>query len=276
MQNRQIKLVSIDIDGTLLNDQRVITPAVKAAVQAAVAAGVYVVITTGRPRTGVLEVLQQLDLMTGSHYVITHNGALVARTDGQETVYQERLPLPALEQAFAFAKEQGVYIQAESDQTAQTLDRAINVWASQENDVVRLPLRVVDDVAAIEAGGFVKALAIGDEKQMDAVQAAVPASLAAAANVVRSTPNNLEFMNLSASKGQAMLALAAKLDIEPAATMAIGDQENDLTMLEAAGLGVAMGNAVPDVKAVADVETADNNHDGVAKALDRYVLSALD
>lgn len=91
-------------------------------------------------------------------------------------------------------------------------------------------------------------------------------------SVIRSTANNLEFINKDASKGNALEALAKALNVDIKNTMAIGDQENDYSMIERAGLGVAMGNAIEKIKTIADIETATNNDSGVARALERYVL----
>ena len=90
--------------------------------------------------------------------------------------------------------------------------------------------------------------------------------------VTSSLPNNLEVNDQSIDKGKGLLALAAMLGIRPEETMAVGDSSNDLAMLRAAGLGVAMGNGSAEAKAAADVTTDDNNHDGAAKAIERYVL----
>ena len=90
--------------------------------------------------------------------------------------------------------------------------------------------------------------------------------------MIRSTANNLEFIDQRASKGNALLALAELLSVDPSETMAIGDQENDRSMLEVAGVSVAMGNAIPSIKAIAEFETVTNNDSGVAHALKKYVL----
>ncbi|MBS9335485.1 Cof-type HAD-IIB family hydrolase [Fructobacillus sp. M1-13] len=268
----EIKLISIDIDGTLLNDNREITKAVKEAVKMASEQGIYVVITTGRPATGVKGVIEELGLVSDKQYVITHNGGMAQTTDHSDVVYHETLPWDLFKEAEAFAKDQKSYLQIESDEYAYTMDREQNVFVSQENYVVQLPLKVVDSLADVADVPFVKAMLIGEEGFMDQVQAQVPKKLLEQANVVRSTPNNLEFMNKAASKGAAMMALAKKLGIDPKETMAIGDQENDVTMIQQAGIGVAMGNAVPLIQNVADVQTTDNNHDGVANAIKKFAL----
>ncbi|MBS9337114.1 Cof-type HAD-IIB family hydrolase [Fructobacillus parabroussonetiae] len=270
----KIKLISIDIDGTLLNDNREITPAVKAAVQEANEQGIYVVITTGRPATGVKNVIEELGLVSDNQYVITHNGGMAQSTDHSKMIYHETLPWSLFKEAEAFAQQQQAYLQIESDEFAYTMAREQNVFVSQENFVVQLPLKVVDSLADVQDVPFVKAMLIGEKNFMDRVQEQVPTDLKEQANVVRSTPNNLEFMNKDASKGAAMLALAAKLGIQAEETMAIGDQENDVTMIRQAGIGVAMGNAVPMIQEAADVQTTDNNHDGVANAIRRYALNS--
>lgn len=269
---KNIKLISIDIDGTLLNDSREITPAVKEAVQQASERGIYVVITTGRPATGVKKVIEDLGLVSSKQFVITHNGGMAQTTDHSKVVYHEALAWDLFKEAQAFAVSRDAYLQIESDEYAYTLDREQNVFVSQENYVVQLPLKVVDSLADMQNTSFVKAMIIGEESFIDQVQAAVPSDLSERANVVRSTPNNLEFMNRDASKGSAMLALAKSLGIKPEETMAIGDQENDVTMIRQAGIGVAMGNAVPMIQEAADVQTTDNNHDGVANAIQKYAL----
>ena len=145
-------------------------------------------------------------------------------------------------------------------------------WASFENSLVNLPLFVLDSEAELEKVEFIKAIANDEESKLDLVQAAVPDDISQNVNVIRSTANNLEFIDRQASKGNALLALAKKLAVKPSETMAIGDQANDYSMIEQAGIGVAMGNAIPDIKQIADFETATNNASGVAKAIEHFVL----
>ncbi len=91
---------------------------------------------------------------------------------------------------------------------------------------------------------------------------------------MQSTPHNLEFMNKAASKGAGLAVLRDILQLAVAETMALGDQQNDLTMIETAGLGIAMGNAIPALKQIAQAETTTQNEDGVGVAIEKYVLNA--
>lgn len=268
----EIKIVSIDIDGTLINDRHEITPKVKQAVQAALAQDVKIVITTGRPLPGVQDILSELGIAGADQYVITYNGGLVQTADGQKTLFRQPLAVSEFKKINAFMAAQETYVQVESHDAAYTTNHRVHPWASFENSLVNLPLFVLDSEAELENVAFIKAIANAESDALDAVQAAVPAEISEQVNVIRSTANNLEFIDLQASKGNALLALADELGVARGATMAIGDQANDYSMIEKAGIGVAMGNAIPSLKAIADYETTSNNDSGVAQAIEKFVL----
>lgn len=267
-----IKLITIDIDDTLVNTAKQVTPRVKAALQEANAQGVKVVLTTGRPLPGVQEYLDELGLNhQDDQYAITYNGGVVQTTNGEELggkelAYSDYLRLREV------ADELGAYLQVETIDAAYTSAKEINYWASRENFLIKMPLFIkpVDEMDPNDH--YVKFMFIGDEADIDAWRDALPNDVKEAYYIVKSTPQHLEFMHKDATKGSGLLTLADKLGIDQSETMALGDQQNDITMIEAAGLGVAMGNAVPEVKAVADVETTTQNTDGVGVAVEKWVL----
>lgn len=267
-----IKLITIDIDDTLVNTAKQVTPRVKAALQEATAQGVKVVLTTGRPLPGVQEYLDELGLNhQDDQYAITYNGGVVQTTNGEELggkelAYSDYLRLREV------ADELGAYLQLETIDAAYTSAKEINYWASRENFLIKMPL-IIKPVDEMDPNDhYVKFMFIGDEADIDSWRDALPADVKEAYYIVKSTPQHLEFMHKDATKGSGLLTLAAKLGIDRSETMALGDQQNDVTMIEAAGLGVAMGNAVPEVKAVADVETTTQNADGVGVAVEKWVL----
>lgn len=267
-----IKLITIDIDDTLVNTAKQVTPRVKAALQEATAQGVKVVLTTGRPLPGVQEYLDELVLNhQDDQYAITYNGGVVQTTNGEELggkelAYSDYLRLREV------ADELGAYLQVETIDAAYTSAKEINYWASRENFLIKMPL-IIKPVDEMDPNDhYVKFMFIGDEADIDSWRDALPADVKEAYYIVKSTPQHLEFMHKDATKGSGLLTLAAKLGIDRSETMALGDQQNDVTMIEAAGLGVAMGNAVPEVKAVADVETTTQNADGVGVAVEKWVL----
>ncbi|MEE6706187.1 sugar-phosphatase [Weissella confusa] len=267
-----IKLITIDIDDTLVNTAKQVTPRVKAALQEATAQGVKVVLTTGRPLPGVQEYLDELGLNhQDDQYAITYNGGVVQTTNGEELggkelAYSDYLRLREV------ADELGAYLQVETIDAAYTSAKEINYWASRENFLIKMPL-IIKPVDEMDPNDhYVKFMFIGDEADIDSWRDALPADVKEAYYIVKSTPQHLEFMHKDATKGSGLLTLAAKLGIDRSETMALGDQQNDVTMIEAAGLGVAMGNAVPEVKAVADVETTTQNADGVGVAVEKWLL----
>ena len=267
-----IKLITIDIDDTLVNTAKQVTPRVKAALQEATAQGVKVVLTTGRPLPGVQEYLDESGLNhQDDQYAITYNGGVVQTTNGEELggkelAYSDYLRLREV------ADELGAYLQVETIDAAYTSAKEINYWASRENFLIKMPL-IIKPVDEMDPNDhYVKFMFIGDEADIDSWRDALPADVKEAYYIVKSTPQHLEFMHKDATKGSGLLTLAAKLGIDRSETMALGDQQNDVTMIEAAGLGVAMGNAVPEVKAVADVETTTQNADGVGVAVEKWVL----
>ncbi|TGE56726.1 sugar-phosphatase [Weissella confusa] len=267
-----IKLITIDIDDTLVNTAKQVTPRVKAALQEATAQGVKVVLTTGRPLPGVQEYLDELGLNhQDDQYAITYNGGVVQTTNGEELggkelAYSDYLRLREV------ADELGAYLQVETIDAAYTSAKEINYWASRENFLIKMPL-IIKPVDEMDPNDhYVKFMFIGDEADIESWRDALPADVKEAYYIVKSTPQHLEFMHKDATKGSGLLTLAAKLGIDRSETMALGDQQNDVTMIEAAGLGVAMGNAVPEVKAVADVETTTQNADGVGVAVEKWVL----
>ena len=267
-----IKLITIDIDDTLVNTAKQVTPRVKAALQEATAQGVKVVLTTGRPLPGVQEYLDELGLNhQDDQYAITYNGGVVQTTNGEELggkelAYSDYLRLREV------ADELGAYLQVETIDAAYTSAKEINYWASRENFLIKMPL-IIKPVDEMDPNDhYVKFMFIGDEADIDAWRDALPNDVKEAYYIVKSTPQHLEFMHKDATKGSGLLTLADKLGIDQSETMALGDQQNDITMIEAAGLGVAMGNAVPEVKAVADVETTTQNTDGVGVAVEKWVL----
>ena len=119
---------------------------------------------------------------------------------------------------------------------------------------------------------MIKMMMIDEPAILDAAIAQIPADFKERYTVVKSAPFYLEVLHPGASKGVGLAQLASHLELTSDEVMAIGDNENDLTMLEYAGIGVAMKNAIPIVKEVADVETASNDEDGVALVVEQYVL----
>ena len=266
------KLIVIDIDGTLLNDDRKITPAVYQALKAAEAQGVRIVLCTGRPLTGVQDLLTELDLFTDNDFVITYNGSLVQKTKDQAIISEFGLS----HEDYAFvemtARQLGVHLHVETQDTMFTANRDISPYTVYEAFLVNMPLKYRTPEEMTPDLNIIKMMMIDEPALLDSVIPQLPAALTEQYNVVKSAPFFLEVLNKKAHKGAAVKKLAEHLGIDQSEVMAIGDNENDLTMVEYAGIGVAMANATENVRNMADVITASNEEDGVAKVINEYVL----
>lgn len=272
-----IQLVAIDIDGTLINDQRQITPRTVAAIKKAMQHDVRVVLCTGRPMTGVASYLQQLELAHSPHeYVICYNGALAQSTNGN-VLAQYTLDFDDYIDFATFCTKQGVDSIIETSDYIYTSNQNISPYTVYESGLVSMPLRyrTLDQLNQMRDQLTIGKAMITDEKaKIDALIEQIPESLTQRFRVVRSEDFYLEMINKQTSKGIALEALTQKLGLNADNVMAIGNAQNDESMLEYAGVGVAMANSIPHTLQMADVVTQnDNNHDGVAEAIQKYVLN---
>ncbi|GGE32015.1 sugar-phosphatase [Streptococcus himalayensis] len=266
-----IQLVAVDIDGTLLTSNREITPEVFAAVQDAKAAGVKIVIATGRPIAGVRQLLSDLQLNEAGNFVVTFNGGLVQDTvTGQEFIketmsYEDYLDIEVQ------SRKLGVHMHAITKEGIFTANRNIGKYTVHESNLVQMPIfyRTPEEMHNKE---IVKMMYIDEPDILDAAIAHLPAEFYERYNIVKSAPFYLEILPKTTSKGAAILHLAEKLGLTKDQVMAIGDEENDRSMLEAVGNPVVMENGNPEIKKIAKYITKSNDESGVAYAIRKWVL----
>lgn len=270
-----IKLVAIDIDGTLINDHRAVTPKTVATIKRASAAGVKIVLCTGRPMTGVEPFLEQLDLAhSDNEYVVAFNGGLAQNTNG-EVIVNYTVDFDDYIDILSFATKHNVKSIIETKDYIYTTNQDISPYAVHESGLVFMPMRYrsLDQINTMRDQIVVgKYMMTDDKAKLDEADAALPNDLAAQFKIVRSEDYYLEFVNKHAGKGATLAALCERLGVQASEVMAIGNAQNDESMIEFVGMGVAMGNSIPSTIAKADVTVADNNHDGVAEAIEKYVL----
>ncbi|GBG97075.1 sugar-phosphatase [Lactococcus termiticola] len=266
-----IKLVAIDLDGTLLDPDRKIVAEVKEAVAKAKKAGVKIVITTGRPLMGVKDILDELNLNEPGDYVITYNGALVQRADTGEEFIRESLTAEDYLNIEAAARKIGSPLHAITIDGIYTSNRDIGKYTVHEAEMVKMPLhfRQPEEIAGLE---IAKVMIVDEAESLDNAIAYLPFEFFERYTMVKSTPYYLEFMNKKASKGNAVLELAEKLFLDKDELMAIGDEENDRSMLEAVGNPVVMENGKEALKKIAKYITKSNAEAGVAHAINTWVL----
>lgn len=262
-----IKLVAIDLDDTLLDNSRVVSPRACAAIRAAVAGGVTVTLATGRMYRSALPYARQLELDVP---LVTYNGALIKCSGSGETLLHRPLDAGTAAEVLAFFRERGWYVQVYLDDTLYVRERDAN--ARYYETISGVDAVAVGDALWTLPGEPTKLLALAEPDRIQEINAAVAAAFGDRVYTAVSKAFYLEITHPGVNKGVALDFLAGRLGIGREAVMAIGDSINDLDMIGYAGLGVAMGNANPRVKAAAQAVTAANDADGVAEAIEKYVL----
>jgi Cof subfamily protein (haloacid dehalogenase superfamily) len=267
-----IDLIAIDMDGTLLDSNHAISPRVKKAITAVRTQGVRIVLATGRPFSGVEKYLEELGLTSEGDYCITFNGAVIQNAADTKSVAETTLGYDDFLYCEKIARDLGVHFHVLYERSMMTPNADISSHTVRDAYISHTPLlyRSVEQVDP--AWRFRKFMMVDDEAVLDKAIANFPPELLQRYTVVKSAADFLEILHPEAGKGRALATLAAYLGVSQERIMAIGDQENDLVMLEFAGVAVAMGNAIDAVKAVADHVTTSNNEDGVAVAIERYAL----
>lgn len=267
-----IKLVAIDLDGTLLNEHHEINQPVIDSIKAARQAGVYVVLSTGRPLSGTKNQLDTLGLTNADDFIITYNGGLVLNTNTWDVIAEHRLTRENYLEIDELSRRLDVHLHCADKKAMYTSNRDISPYTILESYLVDLPLHYRTPEEIAQSILPVKMMMIDEPAILEAAFKKIPAEYFEKYTIVRSTPFFLEWLNPKASKGLALKELSEHLGIKQSEVMAIGDAENDLSMIEFAGIGVAMGNGSESIKAAADYTVATNLADGVKEAFDRWVL----
>jgi Cof subfamily protein (haloacid dehalogenase superfamily) len=265
-----IKLIAIDLDGTLLNSHHQLTDRTKHTLRKAIAAGIQVVIATGKTRYSAREAISELALQTPGVYL---QGLMICNSDGSIR-HQQPISPDVVRDVAAFARSRGLSMAAYSggdiltEQRNTHTDRLI---AYHEP----VPTEIASYETALETRPMNKLLLIDTVDSCTEARQALAPLLEGRATQVQALADMLEILPPGASKGVGLRWLLDDLGIAPEQVMAIGDGENDIEMLQMVGIGVAMGNANPLAKAAADYVVASNDEDGVAEAVERFVLAPM-
>lgn len=267
-----IKLIAIDLDGTLLDNQKRISARNKLALKQAKEKGIKIVLCTGRPLRAIEPFLEELDLLNEGDFSITFNGGLVQKNDTGEVIERAALNVADIHTLVDLAKELDLPMDVLSQDTVIILNPS-------EKHLTLYPemsplLNREEGIASelVEGRLYNKVVVAYHPEYLDQQIQKIPDVIKEAYEVIKTRENLLEFMPKGITKAYGISLLAKDLGITVDEVMCIGDEENDLPMIEYAGIGVAMANAIPRVKEIADVVTASNEEDGVAQVIEKYVL----
>lgn len=269
-------MIFLDLDGTLLNDDKQLPQVNKEAIDEALKMGHKVLVCTGRPLSSAIRQIPVLGLDRPGCYAITYNGGLIYDIGAKKSIYKKTLPLDQVkyvfDHAYAFG---GIHIQTYTD------EGLICEFDTQESRdysrITKTDRKVVKDIfEELNGQEPCKMLSIAygcDRERIEAFRDSLIDWAKGKMNVCFSNRDYLEFMPEGISKGDAVRFMADYLDVPMENTIAVGDAENDITMIQAAAVGAVMKNGTEEVKQYGNYITEkDNNEGGVAEVIRRFML----
>ncbi|MGG9647466.1 sugar-phosphatase [Escherichia coli] len=269
---KTIRLIASDLDGTLLTNNHTVSDKNRANIRLAVDNGVQFILASGRPWLGIRPYIKELGLDIPGNYCISNNGALIHDASDGTVLNAHTLNFDDYLELEALSRKIGVHIHGATLDKIITTNTDISPYTVRESFLTNMPLEYSPISETNPSIVLAKLMLIDEPEVLAPALKKIPDDLFKRFTMVKSAPYFFEILNAHSSKGNAVSWIANKLNIDMSHVMCIGDQENDISMIKLAGLGVAMGNAVPATLAEADVVTQDNENDGVAEAIAKYVL----
>lgn len=265
------KLIALDIDGTLTNSQKEITPRTRYALMEAQKQGKKIILASGRQPVGIMPIAKDLMLDRFGGFIMAFNGGRIINCETGETMVSKLFPLEYLPDIVNVLKDSNITINTYDDKRIIS-DNKVNDYTYVERDVIKAEMVVVDDFISSVRFDINKILLAGEPDELDKYQKILADRYDGLLDVYKSAPYFLEIMPFGVTKGSMLPLLLDKLKIKREELAAFGDNYNDMTMIGYAGFGVAMGNAETDVKKIADYICESNDNDGIANTLDKFVL----
>ena len=267
---RKIRLIAIDLDGTLLTSKKTISSYNLAVLRRAVAAGIYITVSSGRRYADAMEFSEAI---APGQPIICSNGSMACTHDPFDVVYCECLSKAKLRAVVEVLEKEKCYYHVYCDDGSVMESRTANPGKKRKLNCYDYAGDVLsgDEMPKYVGDGALKVVCFTpDTEKLVRIRAGM--EKIGDLEINSSWWDNLEMLAQGVHKGAALRALAEKLNVPMEETMAFGDNENDLSMLSAAGLSVAMGNATDAVKEKADYVTDTNDEDGVGRAIAKLVF----
>ena len=269
------KLLVLDVDGTLLNDEREISKRTLAALLKVQQMGVRIVLASGRPTYGLMPLAKTLELGNYGGFVLSYNGCQIIKAQNGEILFERRINpemLPYLEKK---ARKNGFAIFTYHDDTLIT-DSPDNEYIKNEALLNNLKIIKEDEFSTAIDFAPCKCMLVSDkEEALIELEQHWEKRLAGTLDAFRSEPYFLEVVPCGVNKANTLGALLEHLGVTREEVIAVGDGVCDVTMLQLAGMGVAMGHSQDSVKVCADYVTASNEEDGVALAVEKLILAEV-
>lgn len=275
-----IKAIALDIDGTLTNDEKVVTPRTREALLAAERAGVRLILASGRPAQGLRALGRELELDRYHGLLVAYNGAHVVDAMTGDVLFDQPMEPAIMRELLDHLRQfdvipwvtEGEYLYVEDAYRCHIGYRGeqMNI-VKYERDACALIIREVRDLVEVLDHPQDKILTAGTDTYLAAHAEEMYAPFRDRLSGMFTAPFYFEFMAPGINKAHALAGALPKLGIDAAEVAAFGDGQNDAAMIAWAGMGVAMANAIDETKAAANMVTASNNEDGIALALEKIL-----
>ncbi|MFT8889331.1 MAG: Cof-type HAD-IIB family hydrolase [Ethanoligenens sp.] len=272
----EYKVLALDIDGTVTNSEKQITENTKNTILQAQKQGIKVVLASGRPVHGVAPLAHELELDRYEGYILAFNGGKIIDCKTQKTIFEQVIQPEWVSKLYDAAKENNVHILSYTeDGNTVITEHPDDIYVQLECRINNMPLRQVSSFKESVRYPVNKCIMTDEDKVLAKVEPRVKEFVNGQLNVFRSEPFFLEVMPNHVDKAFALQKLLETLGYTNKNLIACGDGYNDVSMLDFAGLGVAMENAQDTAKKVSNFITRSNDEDGVAYAIDKFILETV-
>ncbi|MCL1950069.1 MAG: Cof-type HAD-IIB family hydrolase [Turicibacter sp.] len=263
------KIIVLDLDGTLMSSKNQILPETKKALIRAQERGIKVVLASGRPTFGMVKAAKELRLDEFGGFTLSYNGGRIICAQSGDRIYDDSLTPEIAHELYDLAKEMNINIMAYEEEHIVTVDD--DQWIQKESFINDMPIKKVEDFKTAVTFNTVKCLCTGEPDYLEGVEKKFQERLGERLSVMRSMPFFLEIMPQNINKAYSLQKLCDHLGIDKSEMIACGDGYNDLPMIEFAGLGVAMANAVAEVKERANYITKSNDENGILHVIEKFM-----
>lgn len=266
------KMLVLDLDGTLTNDRKEITPKTKEALMKAQEAGIRIVLASGRPTFGIAPLADELEIYKYGGVVMAFNGGKIMDWTTRNVMFEQILDEEYVPFLFHKAIENGMSILTYQGK-AIAATKKDDEYVQHEAFINKMPIVQYDDFLHQVTYPINKCLIVGNPLSLHQLELEISREMDGKMSVYRSADFFLECVPLGVDKAKSLQRLIDELSIRKEEVIACGDGYNDLSMIEYAGLGVAMENANQTVKEAADFITFSNENDGVAHVIERFIFN---
>lgn len=264
------KWIILDLDGTLNNDEKKITPKTQAALLAAQEQGAKIVLASGRPTSGFKREIEALQLDKHENYILSYNGGKIINIKTNEVIYENAIPMPLAKEVCRHLEQFDVTPIVDDGATIYTTDPN-GFMIPYESKGNYLAIQQVENIADAIDFSPVKILIASPNEILIPLLEDISAPFKEQLNFTLSAPFYYEATMSGIDKASSLKKLCALLSIDTKDMIAFGDAQNDASMVQLAGYGVAMGNACDALKEIADEITLSNNEDGIAHTLAKFL-----